>query len=89
VTSRFRSLRHCSGPTETIWRRGFTLGIGWGIRDILAADHDDLSSWKVGKFYYVLWIKWEHGIAYRRGLGRVLKEAWEREAKDEIDLVLG
>ncbi|PMD14869.1 hypothetical protein NA56DRAFT_754519 [Hyaloscypha hepaticicola] len=39
--------------------------------------------------YHVLWIEWEDGIAYRRGLGRVLKEAWDRMATDEIDLVLG
>lgn len=37
----------------------------------------------------VLWIEWIDGIAYRKGLGRVLKEAWDREATEEIDLILG
>jgi hypothetical protein len=41
------------------------------------------------EYYYVLWIEWEDGIAYRKGLGRILKDAWDREAGDEIDLVLG
>jgi hypothetical protein len=39
--------------------------------------------------YYVLWIEWEDGIAYRKGLGRVFKEAWDRMETEEIDLVLG
>ena len=41
------------------------------------------------ELYHVLWIEWEDGIAYRRGLGRVLKAAWDRMATEEIDLVLG
>jgi hypothetical protein len=40
-------------------------------------------------FYYVLWIEWIDGIAYRKGLGRILKEAWDREATEEIDFILG
>ena len=41
------------------------------------------------EFYWVMWISWEGGIAYRRGIGRVFKGAWEREVKGEIDLMLG
>ena len=41
------------------------------------------------EFYYVFWIEWKDGIASRKGLGRVMKEAWDREATEEIDLVLG
>jgi hypothetical protein len=39
--------------------------------------------------YYVLWIEWSDGIAYRKGLGHVLKKAWDREATEKIDLILG
>lgn len=40
-------------------------------------------------FYNVLWIEWKEGIAYRKGLGRISKEAWERQATEWIDLTLG
>ncbi|KAH7346243.1 heterokaryon incompatibility protein-domain-containing protein [Rhexocercosporidium sp. MPI-PUGE-AT-0058] len=40
------------------------------------------------EFYNVLWVKWEGSIAYRRGIGRVLKDVWETE-KEDIDLWLG
>jgi hypothetical protein len=43
---------------------------------------------RIVDFCYVFWIGWKDGIAYRRGLGRVFKPAWDREAT-EIDLVLG
>ncbi|KAK6957356.1 hypothetical protein Daesc_000140 [Daldinia eschscholtzii] len=39
--------------------------------------------------YYVMWIRWENGIAYRLGVGRVLKNAWEEAEKEEIDVMLG
>lgn len=40
-------------------------------------------------FYNVLWIKWEDGIAYRRGVGRVKRQTWESMELEDIDLVLG
>lgn len=42
------------------------------------------------EYYNVLWIGREMGVAYRKGLGRVPKEEWDRlrEEKD-IDLILG
>ncbi|KAL9114970.1 MAG: hypothetical protein Q9227_001213 [Pyrenula ochraceoflavens] len=40
--------------------------------------------------YFVLWIEWKNGVAYRRGAGAVTVEAWEREKEDDlVDLVLG
>ena len=44
---------------------------------------------EVYTFYNVLWVKWEDGIAYRRGIGRVSKDAWEELPKEDINLVLG
>lgn len=41
------------------------------------------------EFYYVLWIEWESGVAYRRGLGRVEREAWEKQDLEDIHLMLG
>ena len=40
-------------------------------------------------FYYVMWIEWENGIAYRKSIGTVHQPVWEREIKDSIDVVLG
>lgn len=40
-------------------------------------------------FYNVLWVKWEDGIAYRRGVGRVKRETWESIDLEDVDLVLG
>ncbi|KAI4219275.1 MAG: hypothetical protein L6R36_008435 [Xanthoria steineri] len=40
--------------------------------------------------YFVLWIAWENGVAYRRAYGAVTNEAWESEKETElVDLILG
>ncbi|OIW34249.1 HET-domain-containing protein [Coniochaeta ligniaria NRRL 30616] len=41
------------------------------------------------EFYFVLWIEWQDGIAYRKALGRVEKKAWEALLLDNINVVLG
>lgn len=40
------------------------------------------------EFYNVLWISRAGGLAQRRGIGRVHKDAWERHKLEELDLVL-
>jgi hypothetical protein len=37
----------------------------------------------------VLWIERENGIAYRRGIGRILKTVWEKQATEVVDITLG
>lgn len=38
----------------------------------------------------VLWVEWEDRIAYRKGIGRIMKSAWEALPDLEwFDLVLG
>ncbi|PHH83272.1 hypothetical protein CDD83_3026 [Cordyceps sp. RAO-2017] len=37
----------------------------------------------------VLWIERIAGVAYRRGIGHILQKAWEAEAQDEVDILLG
>lgn len=77
--------------------------IKWGYFDTSQSRFKDKTSWlspedepvvlpsdsDILEFYYVLWIGWEDGIAYRRGLGRILKSAWDESDTDEIDLILG
>ena len=40
-------------------------------------------------FYNVMAVRWENGIAYREGIGRVEREAWESLQKEDIELILG
>ena len=41
------------------------------------------------EFVNVLWVTRVEGIAYRKALGRIRKDMWESEAKDEIEVTLG
>ncbi|EEU33710.1 uncharacterized protein NECHADRAFT_89228 [Fusarium vanettenii 77-13-4] len=41
------------------------------------------------EFYNVLLVDWKDGVAYRQGVGRVDKSAWELQDREEFELVLG
>jgi hypothetical protein len=41
------------------------------------------------EFYNVMWISWMGAIAYRNAIERVVKDVWNAEALETIDLVLG
>ena len=41
------------------------------------------------EFYNVMWIEWENGIAYRRALGRILRDVWESQNMEWIEVTLG
>ncbi|UZP42875.1 hypothetical protein NXS19_010691 [Fusarium pseudograminearum] len=60
---------------------------GWSRLD----EHEALKSRELEgyEFYNVLFIELNDGIAYRQGIGRVDKTAWEGESRQVIDLVLG
>lgn len=47
--------------------------------------------WSGERGYFVLWIEWHQDIAYRRGVGRIPEEVWDRSPgpAERIDLVLG
>jgi len=38
--------------------------------------------------FTISWIEWEDGIAYRKTLGRVFKEAWDKQDPEENGIVL-
>jgi hypothetical protein len=44
---------------------------------------------EVYEFFNVLWIEWKDRVAYRRGVGRVWKPAWEEKDAESVDVVLG
>ena len=59
-------------------------------RRVKRLHHADLpGDGKPYEYVNVLWIQWEDGIAYRRGIGHVVKSIWEQQATDVIDLILG
>lgn len=39
--------------------------------------------------YNAIWIEWQGGVAYRKGVGRILKSAWEAAKPEQINLVFG
>ena len=41
------------------------------------------------KFYDVLWVEYKDGVAYRKDIGRVVKEVWDRETLGWVDITLG
>ena len=43
----------------------------------------------VYEFYDVLWVEYEDGVAYRKAIGRVRKEVWDRETLGWVDITLG
>jgi len=58
--------------------------LSWELREF-----EQLQGLEVYEFYSVLWIEWDKGVAYRKGLGRIPKEIWEQLNLESIDLVLG
>ena len=49
---------------------------------------EDVSA-DVFKFYNVLWVEWANGIAYRKALGRVIREAWDTGPWKSMSIILG
>jgi hypothetical protein len=95
----FEQDRHSSGLISTSNRRSQKIELV-EISRTICTQPDKEYDWerRYGKlptdvpydYYNVLWIWREMGAAYRRGLGRVLKEEWERlREKEAIDLILG
>lgn len=45
-------------------------------------------NWK-WRFYNVLWIEWKGKIAYRKGVGKIWADCWEKLEREEIEVTLG
>nr|OQO20717.1 hypothetical protein B0A51_11229 [Rachicladosporium sp. CCFEE 5018] len=41
------------------------------------------------EYYNVMWVEWENGIAYRKGLARIARRVFERECLGWMDITLG
>jgi hypothetical protein len=66
----------------------------WGnhVNDSFWVEYQNMLGEETGPYYEwynVLWVEWQGGIAYRKGIGRIAKRAWERQDLEWIDLLLG
>ncbi|KAL6900426.1 heterokaryon incompatibility domain-containing protein [Trichoderma evansii] len=58
-----------------------------GIGDVRHPEKPKLGSWY--EYYWVIWVEWAEGVAYRKGLGRVYKRCWEEQRGEPFKLLLG
>lgn len=64
--------------TEDLWS---------GIDDVRHPEKPKLGPWY--EYYWVMWVEWTEGIAYRKGLGRIYKGCWEERRGEPFKLLLG
>lgn len=50
---------------------------------------DEIKYLELYEFYNVLWVETINGVTYRKAMGRVWKEALDRQATKEVDILLG
>ena len=58
-----------------------------GIEEVRHPERPSTGMWY--EYYWVMWVKWIDGVAYRRGLGRVYKAIWEQNRGKYFNLMLG
>jgi hypothetical protein len=58
-----------------------------GIEEIRHQERPRAGDWY--EYYWVMWVEWADGIAYRKGLGRVQKQIWEEQRGELFYLRLG
>lgn len=58
-----------------------------GLQEVGYLDKPKFGDWY--EYYWVMWVDWTDSIAYRKGLGRVCKQIWEIQDREEVDLMLG
>lgn len=64
------------------WARAHLQGIYEGIGDF----GEEIRAYELQN---ALWVKWEDGIAYRKGLAHIGKEYWDAAGPEDIDVRLG
>lgn len=54
-------------------------------------DKSKCEVWKDGKFRWhnVLWVEWQDGVAYRKAIGKIWWDEWDREGAEGVDVRLG
>jgi hypothetical protein len=72
-------------PPDSVFRKEFG-GRMLEEWDLISERHRNAAFYE---FYNVLWIERRNGVAYRKGLGRVTKNAWESQDLEEIQVTMG
>ena len=76
-------MRNDAFPKQALYRTG----TGWTIPECEFEEH--LKETEIYEFYFVMCVEWNGEVAYRKGLGRAEKAAWECLPSEEIDVILG
>ncbi|EDU39818.1 conserved hypothetical protein [Pyrenophora tritici-repentis Pt-1C-BFP] len=58
-----------------------------GIEEIRHPERPKAGQWY--EYYWIMWVEWGNGIAYRKGLGRVQRQLWEEQRGELFYLLLG
>ena len=57
-------------------------------RYVLKKEHQEHHPWR-HPIYWLLWVGWEDGIAYRKGVAEIHRSFWDAQALESVSLVLG
>ena len=57
-----------------------------GIPEYYDQERPRLGEWY--QYFWVWWIGWNHGLAHRKGIGRVCKKVWVKERGPAFDLLV-
>lgn len=57
-----------------------------GLPEIHHPERPKCSEWY--EYYWVIWVGWIGRVAHRKGLGRVCKQVWEAQRREEVNLML-
>jgi hypothetical protein len=93
----FAEMGYAPAPGTEIDLVAISRGFCWGSArsEMLLGEYEPkgitLGETDTYDYWIVLYVKWENGVAYRRGLGYVLSDVWEKETegKEPIELILG
>lgn len=94
------SIRLNTSRYESLPRAQFfdLIAISLAIADNSSSVFYLLDEWDIPKrprdsefyhFYYVMWVEWKAGIAYRKAIGTVYKPVWDRQVREDINVILG
>jgi len=70
--------------------QGYAKELVVGFRPLVEMEkRKELKKSKIYEFYNILWVEYAAGVAHRKALGRVWKDAWKRQNVKTIEVVLG